>query len=181
MFSVLFCSFREIFCGFRMSTGFLFLLKRQQSKAGVAVRRWVCLWSLPLPSAAVFILDTCGPREVQAEASLPCASNRCEMALVGEVPRQARLGCVGSVCPVGLEPLSGCWKGPRLFGVVMSVVFACSVVLAGGSCRPHCLGYVQWVANPGSAPEPVWVEKSHHQPFSRGVGRMVLPSHPLHL
>lgn len=86
MFSVLFCSFREIFCGFRMSTDFLLLLKWQQSKADMAVRRWVCLWSPPLPSATVFILDTCGAEEVQAEASLLCASKRCEM---GEGPRQA--------------------------------------------------------------------------------------------
>ena len=89
MFSVLFCSFREIFCGFRMSTDVLFLLKQQQSKADMAARRWVCLGSLPLPSAAVFILDTCGAKEVQAEASWLRASNRCEMALMGRGPRQA--------------------------------------------------------------------------------------------
>lgn len=89
MFSVLFCSFREIFCGFRMSTDFLFSLKQQQSKADTAAWHWVCLESLPLPSATVFILDTCGAEEVQAEASLLHASDRCEMALMGECPRQA--------------------------------------------------------------------------------------------
>lgn len=52
MFSVLFCSFREIFCGFRMSTDFLFLLKWQQSGAGAVARRWLCLGSPLLLSAA---------------------------------------------------------------------------------------------------------------------------------
>lgn len=57
----------------------------------------------------------------------------------------------------------------------MSMVLVCSVVLAGGSCRPHRPGYAQWGAKPGRAPEPAWVKG-----FSRGVGRVVLTSHALH-
>lgn len=32
----------------------------------------------------------------------------------------------------------------------MSMVLVCSVVLAGGSCRPHRPGYGQWGAKPGN-------------------------------
>lgn len=61
----------------------------------------------------------------------------------------------------------------------MSVVLACSVVLAGGSCGPHHPGFVQWVADPGGVLEPVWMEKGC-QCFSRAVGCLFLASHPFH-
>lgn len=89
MFSVLFCSFREIFCGFRMSTDFLFSLKWQQSGAGAVARRWLCLGSPLLLSTAEFILDTFRAKEIRAEASPLHASNRRGM---GEGPGQASSG-----------------------------------------------------------------------------------------
>lgn len=53
MFLVLFCNFREIFCGFHMSTDFLFSLKLHQSMAKAAARRWAeltCCGMLPVPA-----------------------------------------------------------------------------------------------------------------------------------
>lgn len=48
MFLGLFCNFREIFCGFRMSTGFLFSPRLQQSEAP---GRAAVLWDAGSPCA----------------------------------------------------------------------------------------------------------------------------------
>lgn len=152
MFSGLFCSFREIFCGFRMSTDFLFSLKWQQSEAGAVARRWVCLGlclsTPPWYLSYTFILYTCGAEQNGAEASLLRASRRCKMARVGEGPRQASSIMVAS-------PQQGwdlCQEAGRSQvsrgGDVHDLSLLCGVGRWLG--RPHCPGCVLWVANPGA-------------------------------
>lgn len=176
MFSVLFCSFREIFCGFHMSTGFLFSLKWHRSKASVAARRWVCLGSLPLPSAVVFILGTGGPVKFRLKHHSCMGAGRVRWFWRDKVPHKHLLSWIcrwhlaskAGTFVMRLEEFQVIWDGG-----VHPLSLHCGV----GSCRPHHHGDVQWVANPGGTPESVWMEEEC-QCFLRGV-RLVLTSIPL--